>query len=384
MARILVFAHPASPHSLRRAVVGQQAGHRIFWVAAERADLPGVTSFSLPRPLCRSLACRAVLEPFLVARAIRAARPDLIHVFGAGRGLAALVLARFHPLVVTATGGDILPDQHYRGVEAPLVRLLLDKADRITSRSDFMDRALLAIGDYGPKIHRVTWGMELDLYHPHRETAHLRRKWSIPEGDLVFFDPRIAWPFYNKHLILAAFGRYLRSGGPPATLLIGELRADSRYVARLRALARDLGVREKVRFVGSLDHLTELPDYYVLADATISVPPSDGLPMTIFEALACGSFLIVGDLDQYRGVVEDGVTARLVKVGDEAALAEAMAWVAANPEARAGAAEKGRPLACRLADLKRQSALVNEIYAELLNGGAGGKGPPRDRGGRRR
>jgi glycosyltransferase involved in cell wall biosynthesis len=158
----------------------------------------------------------------------------------------------------------------------------------------------------------------------------------------------------------------------PATLLISESFANPAYLVRLRQQVRELGITNKVRFVGTIPY-SEMPGYYSLADLTISVPPSDGLPQTIYEAYACGSFLILGDLPQYAGVVEDKVTARLVPVGDAQALKDALLWVSTNPRVRHQAKKIGRDYAKKYADINIQASLVNQIYDELLCAAHSGK-----------
>jgi glycosyltransferase involved in cell wall biosynthesis len=364
MAKILIVAHSHSPHTRTRGLIGQLAGHQIFWVSTPKVNLPNVIAFG-PSASTGRLG-RILLEPVFLEIALRRVKPDLIHVHGARQGLRTWVLLNHHyPIIVSTMGGDILPDQSFVGIHARLVRALLNRAEAITSKSAFLDDVLAQMGDYRSKTHRVNWGIDLDRFRPDLDVSALRQQWQIPPGDLVFFDSRLARPLYNKDIILTAFAEYMQAGGPPATLLVAELFPDPGYPDQLRRLARELGIEEKVRFVGALSH-TDMPACYVLADVTISIPSSDGVPQTIYEALACGSFPIVGNLPQYAGMVEDGLTARLVPPRDSTALAQALIWFVAKPEIRAGARHLGRAYVQQYADQRTQVALVNQIYADLL------------------
>jgi glycosyltransferase involved in cell wall biosynthesis len=293
------------------------------------------------------------------------AQPDLVHVHYALHGLSVLPLLFFHPLVVTVMGGDILAEQDFRGIHAVLGKLLLDRADLITTKSAFMEQVLAQHGDYQTRIRRVTWGVDLKAFRPDLDVTKLRAQWNIPPGSLVFFDPRLAQPLYNKHLILTAFARYLAAQRSAAVLLIAEPFGKPDYLSGLKALAATLGITDCVRFVGTID-ARDMPYYYAVADVTISVPSSDGLPHTIYEALASGSFLILGNLPQYQGIIEDEVTGRLVPVGDEVALSSALGWVSVHPEVRARAKEVGRAYVERYADREVQEKIVLQLYAELL------------------
>ena len=365
MAKILIVGHPTSPLEQARGLVGQRAGHQIYWFSVPQANLPNVVAFSIPRFVQQWSFIRTLLKPFFLYLVLKKVRPDIVHVHYAQTGLMAFLLKGFHPLVVTVMGGDILPDQEYHGLSSFFIRLLLDHTDCITSKSEFMDAALERIGNYRAKTRRVNWGIDLDRFYPNKDVSALRVRWSIPPSDLVFFDSRLAKPFYNKHLILEAFANYLKRGGASATLLVSEFFADPTYLAQLKKRARDLNIIDKVVFVGEISY-DEMPDYYNLAEVTISVPPSDGLPQTIYEAFACGSFLILSNLPQYAGIVEDKATACLVPVGDVNALTEALVWVSANPIIRQKAKEISYSYVQENADFEKQALFVNRLYDELL------------------
>jgi len=364
MAKILVVGDVGSPLIRARGLIGRAAGHEISFVSPRDASVPGAKVFALPQRIARTGVIRPLGMSLLVDRAIRQVRPDIIHVHYAYQAFATIPLIRFHPLIVSVMGGDVLADQGYRGHRPRLVKLLLDHADAITSKSDFLDAALAEIGDYRRKLHRVTWGIDLHHFHPSRDTSPLRRRLLIDATELVFFDPRLAEPLYNKHVILQAFARYLAIG-PPAVLVVSELGGSAEYLAALRRIAAELGIAERVRFVGVIDH-ADMADFYALADVTISIPSSDGFPQTIYEAAACGSFLIVGDLPQYGEALRDGLMARLVKVAEADDLAKALSWLAQHPDARAEGVKAGREFVTRTANKAAEERGVVRIYDDLL------------------
>src|SRR3977135_2161437 len=94
---------------------------------------------------------------------------------------------------------------------------------------------------------------------------------------------------------------------PDAVLLVTEYQADGDYRRRLEEIARSAGCAARVRFVGRIAH-ADMPALYTLAEAVVSVPASDGLPQSLFQALACEAPTIVGALEAYREIVQDGET----------------------------------------------------------------------------
>ena len=94
---------------------------------------------------------------------------------------------------------------------------------------------------------------------------------------------------------------------------------DGDYRAALEQLARDLGVAERVRFVGA-QPLAECARYFNLCD--VFVDPTlrtDGYDLTIAEAMACGKPVIVSDVGANSTLI-DAATMRdgiLIRRGDQ-------------------------------------------------------------------
>lgn len=75
-----------------------------------------------------------------------------------------------------------------------------------------------------------------------------------------------------------------------------------------------------------LPYLTRQEMANLLRSASIVVSPSlhDGTPNSILEAMACGCFPVVGDLESLREWIKDGENGMLVNVNDPQALAQAI------------------------------------------------------------
>jgi len=115
---------------------------------------------------------------------------------------------------------------------------------------------------------------------------------------------------------------------------------------RLEAYARELGVDDRVEFLGFVEADDDVVGH--LKASTVFVLPSirEGFPNTILEANACGVPSIVVDHPENgsTAVVEDGRTGYVTEVSSEA-IADRMVDVLSSPETRerlsAGAREFG-------------------------------------------
>src|SRR6185436_888878 len=87
--------------------------------------------------------------------------------------------------------------------------------------------------------------------------------------------------------------------------------ADPAYAASLRQRGSDLRVAEHVRFVVPLAY-AEMPQWMNLAVVVVMVPPSDGMPSTLLEAMACGAVPVLNRLPQYAELIEHGRNGFLV------------------------------------------------------------------------
>jgi len=363
VAKILVVGNAGDPF-WGRGLVGTRAGHRVFWYSDARRELPGVERMLHPPRVPRALS--GVTRALWLRRTIRRLRPDLVHVFFANQGLASLILARVPRLVVTTMGGDVLDDQPEFASRRRqfLTARVFANARAITCQAAFMERSVARWGPFAHKTERITWGVHRDVFRPGLETADLRERYGLDPDELVFFCVRLCRPLYNKDVVVRAFAQ-ARAKGLRATLLISEQHAFPDYLAQIRGLVDELGLAAHVRFVGWIPH-EDMPRFMNLADVVVSVPSSDGLPQSVLECMACGTYPLVGDHPSYDELVVDGVHGRRVPLRDVGALAEAMRWVTTPEAEREAVIERNLTHVAELADWDEQAARMNAIYERVL------------------
>jgi len=97
----------------------------------------------------------------------------------------------------------------------------------------------------------------------------------------------------------------------------------------LQAQANDLGISDKVYFLGYRNDVPQL-----LACADIFVLPSiyEGLPRVILEAMASQTFIVASDISGISDVLQSGVNSRLVPAKNSKALANTIQDVVINVE----------------------------------------------------
>lgn len=127
---------------------------------------------------------------------------------------------------------------------------------------------------------------------------------------------------------------------PDARLIIA---GDGPEEARLKTLARELGLGEHALFLGRVSraetwHIRKTSQVYVLNSTY------EGLPHTALTSFAAGIPMVATDIPGTNEAVYDGTTGLLVKRGDDAALAAAVARLFRDAALRETLAEGAQKL----------------------------------------
>jgi glycosyltransferase involved in cell wall biosynthesis len=383
---ILAVGEGDSTHIATRTQWFAKRGHKVFLLtrSPRRPGIEGVVQLVVPsdnlaaHPWLRRIHARcpqplrgAVYHTLGVTaflRAVRTSRPDIIHVHFAHNyygWIASLLGSR--PLVVTVMGSDAAPfeERTYATTAGEWLTLrLFREADYITPPSDFLVGVINRLGDFQDKTERIRWGVSLHEFR-RRDASALRRALRIAPEAKVVLSPRITQPFYRVHLVVEAMP-IVRRSFPDAILVMSGYRADPAYRDQIARRSVELGVDENIRFSDELAD-EEMPAFYSMADVSIGIPPRDGMPVALLEAMACGTPTILSRLPRYEEIVRHEDSAYFVDPDPEA-IAAGINRLLGDPALRDKIAERGRSVVEEEANIDEQAALVERRYRELLAG----------------
>lgn len=133
--------------------------------------------------------------------------------------------------------------------------------------------------------------------------------------------------------------------------------------AKLKALAKDLGIAHRVHFLGFQRNIY---DYIAYSDVLLIPSLHEGLPYTLLEAMALGTPIIAARVGGLAEVLQDSVTALLVPSGDTTALAQAIGRLHANPELRHQLGKNARHLQQAQYSLEAMTKHYLDVYREVL------------------
>ena len=295
-----------------------------------------------------------------LSRLLRRVDPDVLHAHYVTGNAWHAWISGFHPYVVTVWGSDILATGH-RGMRGRFyARTALRAADIVTGGSEHLVRAAIAAGARPERTQYIHFGVDAERFSPGPDPSALRARLGLG-GSRVLLSSRIIAPVYRQGVVVQA----LANLPSDVVALMTSYHADPNEVVSIQELASRLGVADRLRIVDPLDD-SEMPDLYRLADVVVSIPASDGGPVTVAEALAVGRPVVATDLPSVREWLAVSDPAALVPVGDVAATAAAVEAVLSRSAAeRDERAARGRTAVAAKADWRANMDLMETLYREL-------------------
>ena len=273
------------------------------------------------------LLARTVYDTQDFAQALRELRPQLIHAHfarSATRRARKLAGGLGVPYTFTAHGYDV-----WRRPPDDLAERAAAAAALITVSQANADHLTTELGVARERIHVIPCGIDVDRFTPG----------PAKTGTPLIVTVARLHPVKNIALLLDAVARLVGTGQRVRVAVIG----DGAESDNLRRRSDDLGLSEVVRFVGAATQ-EEVLDWWREADIGALSSDSEGMPVALMEAAACGLPVVATGVGGVAEMVEDAVTGFVVPPGDAAAFAERLGRLIADPalRTRMGAAARQR------------------------------------------
>jgi glycosyltransferase involved in cell wall biosynthesis len=187
-------------------------------------------------------------------------------------GVAAAMLARYFnkPLVITARGSDITLFPQY-ALPRRMITWAAQRADAVITVCNALRDEVVALGIDADRVVSLRNGVDLNLFRPTERSPNAMFT-LLAVGHLV--------PVKAQDLIIGAL-----------TLLPGVrlvLAGDGPDRIKLETLARELGVTDRVTFLGAVPQ-AQLREHYGAADVLVLSSSREGWANVLLEAMACGT-----------------------------------------------------------------------------------------------
>lgn len=134
------------------------------------------------------------------------------------------------------------------------------------------------------------------------------------------------------------------------------------YEQTLRDLAKQLGVEERVHFLGKVEQRKLAALYRSCSCLAATSFVNETFGMALCEAMACGAPVVASDFGGFREVVEDGVTGLLARPQDPADLARKINIVLADPALARRLGQEGRERVLAMFSWHAVADRLEEVY----------------------
>ena len=239
-------------------------------------------------------------------------------------GVAAVLLGRYFkkPVVVTARGTDINLIPRYT-LPRQMIRWAANNAGGLVTVCEALKRELANLGVERERIQVLRNGVDLSVFRlVNRESVRSRLGLHGPTilsvGHLI--------PRKGHDLVIRALTDLV----DVSLLVVGE---GSERLS-LESLAKELGVDDRVRFAGSIEH-ERMHEIYGAADALVLASDREGWANVLLESMACGTPVVASNVWGTPEIVRSPAAGLLLPNRNPQTISDSIKTLLQDPPARA-------------------------------------------------
>jgi N-acetyl-alpha-D-glucosaminyl L-malate synthase BshA len=258
-------------------------------------------------------------------------------------------------LITTLHGTDItLVGQDRTFFE--ITRFGIEKSQGVTAVSEFLKRMTIEEFEVGEDIEVIPNFVDLSVYC-HARAYQDRSALAKPEEKVLLHISNFR-PVKRVLDVVRIFERVLREV-PAVLLMVGE----GPERASAQALARRLGIDDRVRFLGRQDHIEELTG---IADVFLLPSELESFGLSALEAMASGVPVVGSDAGGLPEVVKHTETGFVLPVGDIDGMAARAIEILKDDEHARELGQAGRRRAASLFGAERVVSQYERFYETVL------------------
>lgn len=236
------------------------------------------------------------------------------------------------PTVATAHGKNYYPEKWRRRAA---YRFAARNSVMVAVSEDLKRFLAQRVGIPAGSIRVVHNGIDLARYAVHERNHAVRAELGIGTGRRLIGTVGNLFAVKGQTYLLKAC-KAVAGAFPDFVLLVA---GEGEQLGPLEKEASDLGIAGNVRFLGFRD---DVPSLLQAMEVFVLPSLSEGLPLSVLEALALQKPVVATNVGGIPEIVEDGVTGYLVPPEDPEALADRILRLLRDPRLAAGMGRAGR------------------------------------------
>ena len=292
---------------------------------------------------------------FQVRKIIKLHQPDMVIAERTTSYGFLAALSGVKPVAIAQQGRtDLWPE---KSVLLPLKKIIqqyaFKKADLIHAWGPVMTISMKATNVDMDKVMVLPKGIDLEKFGAEKN--------SISEK-LTAIVTRSLTKDYRHDIILKAFGILNQRSIDFELTIVG----DGKELENIKGLAKILNIENKVNFTGRIQN-TELPKLLQKSNIYISMPITEGVSASLFEAMASYCYPVVTDIPGNQSWINQRENGQLIPIDDFEMLAQELIWAFENKDYRNAAVLQNRQFVEANANYKINMKIIADKYHELIN-----------------
>jgi glycosyltransferase involved in cell wall biosynthesis len=244
---------------------------------------------------------------------------------------------------------------------AKVGRYELDRVAAVIAISRQVEQSLIAGGVSVKNVRTVYSGIDISERQLTHDDQAIRQMIGLPNGAVLLGTVANLFPRKGYEVMLQALPAILRAVPTVHYVIVGS--DDHNYADRLKSLAHELKVADRVHIVGFQD-----PVQPFLAALDLYVHPAlmEGFGIAVVEAMAMGKAVVATTTGGLPEVVAQGETGLLVPPGDVESLAATVVSLLQDPVRREQMGRNGKARAQERFSLSASVRQMEQLYGEVL------------------
>lgn len=291
---------------------------------------------------------------FQIRQLIKLHRPDMVIAERTTSYGFLAALCGVHPSAIAQQGiSDLWPENSLLIPFKKLIqRYAFKKATLIHAWGTAMTFSMKQAGVDMTKVMVLPKGIDLNRFRRTSEEEHTEIKAIVTRSLL---------PEYRHSTIIKAFALLHQRGISFTVTIVG----DGPLLKNLQQLAQSLHIGDKITFTGRIPN-EKLPELLNQSNFYISMPSTEGVSSSLFEAMATDCYPIVSDVLGNQCLITHRENGQLVRVDDKEMLANEVLWAYQNPEYRKQVIAKNRIFVQEKANYSLNMKIIADRYHQLI------------------
>lgn len=267
---------------------------------------------------------------FTLIKIIRKYKIDIVHAHSViPTGLVGVVVAKIMgcPSVITSHGMDI-NNFDVNSIHGHLISFSLNHCNKAIAVSGDLAETMKSLGITEDKILILKNAVDTERFNP-STNMELRHKYGIKENEILILFVGYLDTFKGIFELIDAFYEINKENKNTKLMMIGTGPKKEEFKKKVF----QLGLEDYVTLIGVVPNI-KIHIYYQMADIFVLPSYTEGFPLAVLEAMACGIPVVASNVGGIHEIVKNGLNGFLVSPRKREELTEKLNFIVNNEDLR--------------------------------------------------